>query len=259
MRNSPIGLFLQLKAKTVNFKNESTVSEYSVITPVLTQDSSNYSTDIKMDDLPVLVLQEIFSFLNIQEKLRVRSVCRQFKFIVETVNHQRNLCLYSTGYPYNQRWCFSKQKVMEEDMLYLQLEIDLDNSRKFDLQIEFLRNLQMLYLHRVGPKIDYFLEQVNCLCKLKVLMIDGSRIKLEKLSSSCLEKLSLRNCGFRLIELDTPNLTSFVLWNDEGAIEFAVFRFPLKVKHLECFQFDSSVLMGLKNLETRLSRDHQRF
>ena len=213
-----------------------------------------------MVDLPVVVLKKVFAFLDIRERLRVRSTCKTWRFMVDTLSYQQSLCIYSISYPYNKRWCFSDQRVVEDEMIYLKL--DREAGHRFDLRMEFFRNLQKVYLYKTGDKTEHFLEEVNQLTRLQVLMIKESWIKLRTLSSSSLERLSLKLFCCDHIKLDTPNLSSFVLWVDRrGEIYFppgnhpgiVEFHFPLKVKHLECTEFNLN-LGQLKNLETLVCR-----
>ena len=199
----------------------------------------------KMDDLPVLILKEILDFLSIQEKFRLKLICKKFKFIVETFCTQQNVCIYTHDYPYGQSWCWPDQRIADEDIIHL--KFDLKTSRPFDLRTEFFRNLQKVCLYKIGEKIDQFLEEVHLLSKLKVLIVNESgKIKLRTLSSSSLEKLSLGCATPDYLELDTPNLSSVTFWVDYSQI---VFRFPLMVKHLECNTFQPK-LSRLKNLKT---------
>lgn len=163
-----------------------------------------------MDDLPVVVLREIFNFLSISQKLRMKSV-------LETMRHQKRVCIYSIGYPYGESWCFSNV---------------------------------CTNLYQIGEKVDAFLEEVSSLTKLKVLMIDDHTIKLRKLSSSSLEKFSLKCYYSDHIELDTPNLFSFTFWEQcDSRRQLVDLHFPLKVKYLECFDFNTN-LSRLRNLAT---------
>ena len=211
-----------------------------------------------MADLPVVVLGEIFDFLSIPERLRVRTTCKKWKFVIETFNSPQSLCLYSTGYPSRQRWCFSNQKVTEDEMLYLKR--DYGAGHRFDPRVEFLRNLQKIYLYYIGERVGCFLQELNHLTRLKVLMIEEVKgeIKITNqpitLSLPCLEKLSLK-CSKCDLELETPKLNSFVVWaifNQDNLL--VKFCFPLKVKHLECFNFTSN-LSQLKNLETLVCQE----
>ena len=203
-----------------------------------------------MEDLPVVVLQEILDFLSIQEKMRSKLICKKFKFVVETFCPQQNVCIYSRHYPYGQRWCWSDQRIADEDIL--QLKFDSENGRRFNLRMEFFRNLQKICLKAIKEKVSQFLEEVHLLSKLKVLMVNvssASEINFRTLSSSSLEKLSLRCGDLRTpvhLELDTPNLSSVEFWMNYRQI---VFLFPLMVKRFKCC-CSSPCLNRLKNLET---------
>ena len=210
-----------------------------------------------MDDLPVLVLWEIFDFLSIQEKLKFKLTCKKWRFVVENFCSQQNVCIYSLEYPYNESWCFSSQKVAEEDMIYL--KFDRRCSRRFDFRMQFFLNVQKVYLFQLMEKVHCFLEEISYLPNLQMLMIDEDQImKPIKLSSSSLQMFSFKG-DFDRIELDTPNLSALILWPDiESEYDDPInFRFPLKVKHLECtiFTIFNSRLNGLKNLETFVCKE----
>lgn len=204
-----------------------------------------------MNDFPAIVLSEIFDFLNIPEKHReIKLVCKKWKFVVETMNFQLSACFYSNEYPYKESWRFSHQKkVAEEDML--RLKYDHENSLKFDVRMDYFRNLQRVFLYKIGKKVNLFLEEVNSLAKLKMLIIENQTINSPKLSSFSLEKFFLKCSDLSNIQLNTPNLSSFILWhhNKPSTPRPVEFGFPLKVKHLECFEFNLN-LSVLTNLET---------
>ena len=204
-----------------------------------------------MVNLPETVLKEVFDFLGIRERWRVRSTCKKWKFVVDTRCHPRSVCIYSTSYPYNERWCFSDQRVVEDEMIYLKFH--LKANRLFDLRMEFFRNLQKVYLYHLMEKMDLFLEEASQLTRLEVLMIEESSFPSRTLSSLSLKKLSLKVYDLGGFQLNTPNLSSLILWNshfqhsDPPVLEFG---FPLKVKHLECIEFTRNLGIQLKNLET---------
>ena len=212
-----------------------------------------------MADLPEIVLSEIFDFLSLPERLRVRLTCKKWNFVFETFGRLQNLCLYSTDYPYNERWCCSDQIVAKHDMLHL--KYGSEGSQRFDLTNELFRNLQKVYLHEIGENIDRLLAQVNCLTRLKVLVLNDRRIQTRALRSSSLERLSLKCNEFEHFELDTPNLSALVLarrsgWfvsrrRGEQAIEFC---FPWTVKYLQCGAFNLN-LSRLSNLQTLVCKE----
>lgn len=173
--------------------------------------------------------------------------------MADTLSHQRIVCIYSTSYPYNERWCFSEQRVVEDEMVYI--KFDWEASRRFDLTINFFRDLQKVYLFGIMEKVDLFLQELNQLTRLKLLIIEEEEMNLETLNSSSLEKLSLKCLHFShsRIQLNTPNLSSLVFWNNNHQLNnpppTVKFCFPLKVRHLECIEFSGN-LGQLKNLET---------
>ena len=209
-----------------------------------------------MAELPEVVLKEIFDFLGVRERLRVRSTCKKWKFVADNLSHQQSVCIYSASYPFDERWCFSDQRVTDDEMLYL--EYAHEPNRSFDLRMEFFRNLRKVCLHNVINKTDYFLEEINQLTKLKVLMIDDARIdNFRTLNSPTLEKLSLKCVDFGHLQLNTPNLSSLVHWKNRHRRpnqNVLVFGFPLQVRHLECIEFTRN-LGQLKNLETLVCVD----
>lgn len=202
-----------------------------------------------MADLPEVALRTIFDFLSIQMRMRARLTCKKWKFVIETSNLPRSVCIYQNSYPRNEKWTFSGQKVRKSELV--KLRFDRENRYRLDFQMDFLRNLQVVYLYHIGEEADRLLEAMSQLSRLKVLIIERSSIKLKTLSSSGLEKLALKHNRFEVLQLDTPNLASLILWQRSfgTAIEFAELLFPLKLKHLECLRFEPS-LFQLKNLET---------
>lgn len=202
-------------------------------------------------DFPDLVLKEIFGFLSVRDRLILKSTCKKWKFMLDTFSHQRKMCIYSTEYPYDERWCWSGELVADRDLLYL--KFNRENTRRFDLKNAFFCNLQNLSLYRVGDKANKFLEEVHLLIKLKVLMVNVvGIIKLPKLSSASLEKFSLECHGIsNCLTLDTPQLNSLNLASGTGSLVRV--DFPQIVKHLQCKNtsfHSNSNLRSLKNLET---------
>lgn len=210
-----------------------------------------------MADLPVVVLKEIFGFLSVSERLRVRCICRPWKFVIETFNSPQGLCIHPKGQPFNERWCFSSQIVASDEMLQMKNHRDDPHEmiRKLS-EMEFFQNLQKIYLCHIGREAtDLFLQEAHHLTRLKVLMIDAYKIKQRILSLNSLEKFSLA-CYSVTIELDTPNLHSFAFYKgaNSAAVAAVKFRYPLKMKHLLCEKFTSS-WRKLKNLETLVCKE----
>ena len=215
---------------------------------------------VGMADVPLLVLKEIFDHLSIGERLKVRCVCKTWKFVIEAFNRPQSLCIYSTRYPSGERWCLADQKVKEVEMLHLRFNDDLDAPRPSlsldffqNLRMGFFQDLQKVYLYQWST---HFLEELNQLTKLKVLMINDLFLtKPITWNFPRLEKLSIRpsygllSDGKVGIQLNTPNLNSFVYHVYDLPMNVINLLFPLKVKYVQCFEF-CRMLNELKNLET---------
>ena len=216
----------------------------------------------KMGELPILVLQEIFSFLGWPERLKCKRVSKQWKFAIETAAPQF-LCICERIFSRKIKWYFSEQNVIDEDTVRLNPE----KLRDFHSRIELFKGLQKLCFFHVY-NCD-FLKDLPLLSKLKVLMVHNYYIKdrtcrdhQATLESSSLEKLSFKYCynvenhvaiDSIFIEFQTPNLSSLIFWSYsvyDPDVNFKLkFNFPLKIRHLECIEFVSDMSV-LKNLET---------
>ena len=213
-----------------------------------------------MLDLPLVTARKIFDHLSIEERLKARCVCKTWKFVIETFSRPQSLCVYSTKYPSGERWCLSDQKVNEIETLHLRFNDDLE-PRRPSLRMGFFQYLQKVYLYQWAT---HFLEELNQLTKLKVLMI-GDLFLTKPITWNLpnLEKLSigpsygLLSDGKVGIELNTPNLNSVVLHSSpiRNSQEIVInLLFPLKVKYLECLEFNQK-LRHLENLETLVCQD----
>lgn len=216
-----------------------------------------------MDQLPLLVIREIVSFLSLPERLKCKLVSKQWKLAIEMEGPQ-SLCIYRGTFPYRMNWCFTERDLIcEEEIVYANPE----KFYNFNLRIDLFKDLQKLCLFRV--KMSQFIQDLYLLKKLKVLMMEGYFVDNDhidnyrhvKLNSGSLEKLSFKykdidRKDMKSIEFDTPRLSSLIFWTDYAywspdlSVDFPInFRYPLMIKHLECPEFDTK-LNVLKNLET---------
>ena len=168
------------------------------------------------------------------------------------------------------KWCFSEQNVFCDDILY----IDLRKISNFNSRISLFKDLQKLCFF--ATHMIEFLKDLPLLKNLRVLMIYDCfvdpRYTSEPVPRIALESISIEKFLIlyeegveepegQTIDFDTPNLSSLILWDvgshssidrDPNVIITPIhssFRFPLKIRHLECVEFNSEMCV-LKNLET---------
>ena len=204
-----------------------------------------------LESPPILALQSIFRFLDLAERQRLRRVSKKWKFAVETMRPQRDLCIYSHSYPFEEKWSFSNEEIACEDKIYSNPS---DNSSRHKV-LPFMKSLERLYLYWVHESLRFFLWNLPLLNKLKVLIIRDQFFfrdvykHFKLLSSRSLEKLSITFTGRTgvKLELDTPSLHSLVVWENRYHFDCR-FRYPLKIQYLQCVDFNS-MLCVCKNVE----------
>ena len=206
-----------------------------------------------LESLPILALQNIFRFFDFAERQRFRRVSKKWKFTLETMRPQRDLCIYSHSYPFEEKWPFSNEEIACQEMIYC----DPSDSSDIHKVLAFIGDLERLYLYWVHKPTKFFLWSLPLLNKLKVLIIHDhyscffgdEKLELQLLSSSSLEKLSItftKPTGIQL-DLETPSLHSLIVWESPLDSRFR-FCYPLSIRYLQCVDF-KSILGVCKNLQ----------
>ena len=210
----------------------------------------------EIPELPDLVLLKVFSFFGISQRLRLRLVCKRWCFLVDQAR-QSTLCLYEICYPMENDLSPNRElEVWPDEMVWIETEreenTNEENELDINLEATFLRKLERLFLYRL-LKPDNLISQANRLDRLKELSI-CVRVYFErlKLEPKNLEVLSIRETGVDYLELNTPRLSTLVLWKGYGRRQVKVL-FPDKVTFLECEEFTID-LKEFTNLETLLIR-----
>ena len=200
-----------------------------------------------MSELPDLVLLQVFRLFGITQRFRLRLVCKRWRFLVDQVK-QSNLCLYEQDFPRKNELSPNRElEVQPDEMVW----INTENKAILILETTF-RKLERLFLFRI-ENLDNLIFQIDRLDRLKELCIDfpGSLLNL-KLELKNLEVLSIRETDVYYLELNTPNLSTLVLWSGFGRRQVNVL-FPEKVTFLECDDFPID-LKQFVNLETLFAR-----
>ena len=213
-----------------------------------------------LESLPILALQNIFRFLGLAERQRLRRVSKKWKLAVETMRPPRDLCIYQYSYPFEEKWAFSNEEVACEDMVYCDPS-ESPNSHKL---MPFIEELERLYLYWARESSRFILKNLPLLNKLKVLVVRSQyshqfcffseNDELVQLSSNSLEKLSItfaQPTGLQL-DLDTPSLHSLIICDRpvHRSLDsvYNHFRYPLSIRYLQCVEFNS-MLSVCKNVE----------
>ena len=232
--------------------------------------------------LPLFAFREIFTRnFNLNEKLRLRLVCKQWKQLIDHFG-QENLAIWDSqsdtpSFPYAAQWPDSKKPInLYSELLDLQSfrVIDVnDDFRRIDLSSFFFQNLRRLCIFKLQEpyaeddeekkgerRYDALLNCLNELKKLNSLYFASSRIEdslvlnLPELKFLCLEKVIIH----RRLVLQTPNLMKFIFFSkdeqrngeewDERVDEKIDFVYPNVIKHVECQAFRYRKFSNLETL-----------
>ena len=195
-------------------------------------------------DLPELVLREILSHLNVQEKCRLRAVCKHLQEYVDL--SLQYLILYDFRSPLGHRWP-SGERIQENEMARITTN---ENFNVLTFENRVFKNVKKLYLHQIkyARRLLYSLHHLK---KLEVLSLhscyDSCRSFVQlSLRLPNLKVISLRDTRFaENLNLHTPKLEKFY----NRLCKY----FKVRFKHPETLRFVESFYLnfgrGLVNLE----------
>lgn len=225
---------------------------------------------LNLSELPELVLLNLFSYLSIKEKNRLKLVSKDLKSLVERFPQTR-LLIYQSYSSYfvevsDSQWP-SGEWVKPTDFFGLKVEpmrnpIFPFSKWNFDLRSGIFSDVKYLYLKNIRIKKDgqtSFFDGLNCMEGLKVLVIERCELpglEFIKLKLPLLKTLCLEFQYFGRLELNTPSLEELRLSdiapvNDrqEKPIHF---KYPESLKVFVCVMFEYK--LELPNLETLICR-----
>lgn len=175
--------------------------------------------------LPDLVLNQALSLICLRERIKLRSVCKRWYFLIERLK-QKSLGFYGTSFP---RIDLCSRKPNGNDLLRIGCANPILN-----LETVFFQNVDYLYLFAILEP-NNLLAKLNQLANLKELTICGFAFKSVKLKLPNLQTFVLKNSRFELLELDAQKLTTFIYWgafrsHQSSAVHFV---FPETIRVLE--------------------------
>ena len=188
-----------------------------------------------MNDLPILALSKIFSYLNPKERAKFRRVNKTWKWLIDGIR-QENLCVCLPEF--NWRLGFNERDVFEVS-LYDSNELKFDYFQKPDTQ-QNLRRLHVFYdSHRIFP-LD-----LNLFSQLEVLELHDYSDQLEireELNLPNLKGLALISTTFsRPVRVNSDHLTNLRICDEpRNSLKSPVhLKRPKALKFLQCTMFIS--------------------
>lgn len=206
-----------------------------------------------LNDLPCLALKEIFKFLSVFERIRMMSVCKRWKVLIE--NGEKKLCIYhQSHYPTNRFWVYPKQKAVSDlDKVKIRSRRAFDPyvSRAVSYEIEFhdfcfLKNIKKLEFHSPDGNHCYLsitkraIGWFKSLHQLNELVFYKVALELGVLEHEHLKVLILRTHFKTPIVLNTPKLEFISFHNRHFPPRSISILYPESIKSIECFLLDKT-------------------
>lgn len=215
-----------------------------------------------MQNLPAELIEHIFDYLNLEERIRLRNVCKTFKYLIDNLKSNGDYLLISETDIHLNRdiktWFIEEYKPIKQHQLYLPaFKIERLFTKSYRTVLNKLKNLIFYIKHNYKGEnkiLNRLFSNVNSFQNLEKLHIEkwfnidyddyhrNVQLNLPKLTIIYLDSVTLHN-----LHLNLPKLTRIVLDCDLDETNLT-FQHPETVQfiHLDSYK---SVLKELKNLE----------
>ena len=200
-----------------------------------------------IDQLPDVVLFELFPLLNWEEKIRLKGVCRRFNSLLtdHLTKTSRRLFVHDKVVSLNENWGSSDQPVKRGELIHVNLLLKC-------LELKYFKNVKCLYLYEMHhptykPSPDYQDSVLlNFLARLDELFLT---MGMEVYNFPNLKSISIHYQWYPN-RIDSQRLEKLVFWNYLPTGMYL--SNPEMIRHIECRHFTekSFELDSFPNLES---------
>ena len=195
--------------------------------------------------LPTLVLNEIFGYLSVKERVKAKSVCRTWKAEVDLREQKRDtLVLHIGPYTWNMRWCVTNNRgLMKFENSFQVKRLTILKHPLTRALLKKTKKLAIVDVFRndiasnIEPYLGYLKHceieeiEIRSLRLAGTLAIDLPKLKVLMINDTPVAKLVL-NC---------PSL-EVLFWNRD--VNEVHFQSPQKLKRLACFGWPPTVTLA---------------
>ena len=210
-----------------------------------------------IDQLPDVVLFELFLLLSCEEKIRLKGVCRRLNSLLTEHLIEAPRCLFVHRYviSLSENWGSPDQRIQRTELVHVNLFFRC-------LAVGYLQNLKSLYLFDLEPISSYMYMCIKpepqvlhlyqhplllrCLAHLDELFTSW---EIESYDSPNLKSISIQYV-FKPVHIHSQRLERLVFWNvAENSIALSN---PEMIRHIECVHFKekSFQIDSFPNLES---------
>lgn len=192
-----------------------------------------------MDNIPILPFKVILSYLTCKDRVRCKAVCSNWKKEIEKIEREQDSLVFNIGpYPLNRKWSSTNNRSLMR--IENSFQIKRLQSIKRLMNFKFIKKIKKLYIQNYYTvfsdsvtKPSQFVESFNNLIELEWcgFYLDGKTVfEIPSLKVLVIKKSEIEN-----IQLDCPNLETFICWGKVKRIEYRSSRKSLK--YLECLDY----------------------
>lgn len=198
-----------------------------------------------MEQLPSLVLFEIFKLINLKERLKLGLVCKNWRQVVLNLNQESLFCYFDV-YPRCLKWSHTNTIIGFENSIQIK-SLNFLNHEITRNYFQCIKKLIIFNLDFGRPGVQNFEKYIEHFQNLEQLELNGFNLRNESsfefpnLKILTLKDVSINNSNY-VIKLRTPYLEYFICWKQIRNVKFL--DEPDNLKYLECvndihnFKFD---------------------
>lgn len=209
---------------------------------------------ININQLPFLATQNIFCYLNLNQKAKASQVCRRWAYEINLLKSNKLCLVNGSEYEYGNRFAYTREIIGYQNSV-----LNFGNLNKFKISKQI--GIKKLYITNTFP-ITYRIGFLNQLKGLELEQLEINSFSLDYISLDCptLKILSIQDCSMNAATFDLPALEVFIFhpkftfrstFNDRK--QFPDFKYKLSLKHLETSDFYPQIKM-FKNLEVLICK-----
>ena len=201
-----------------------------------------------IDQLPDVVLFELFSLLNWEEKIRLKGVCRRLNTLLtdHLTDTSGRLFVHNNVVSLNKNWGSIDKPVKCGELIHVNLLLRC-------LEFGYFKNVKCLYLYDLNDSSHipspHYQDPVllNCLARLDELFVNGG---MEVYDFPKLKSINIHyHC--RRVSINSQRLERLVFWNFLASQPITLSN-PEMIRHIECgfFMEPGFRLNSFPNLES---------
>ena len=193
-----------------------------------------------MNELPTLVINAIFDYLSLKERIKCKSVCVQWRIEIELKDKNKEvLILHTDAYSLNRRWLYTNNRgLMRYENSFEMKSLDFLKQPFTRSYFKSIKKLAIFDFAVTCFEIENFYQYINFFSKCEKIEINGVDTELDEMLINLpkLRVLAISHFAINKLIIDCPLLHTFIIY--PLFCKEIIYKNPKPLKHLEaknCF------------------------